>query len=316
MRGVHRPLLASQLFVQNLGMNPEFLREGEAIDDFMNPDRIVLGYEDPETLERLEALYAPWHVDKVRVNTRTAELIKYANNSLLATQISAANEIANFAAALGNIDIMDVINGVSLDRRWNPILRDGTRLNPAILNYLIPGCGFGGSCFPKDIQALHSQGQELGLTMDITKAVLNVNDVQPLQVANIINSHIKELSNYKILILGLAFKPGTDDVRESASLKIIDSLLKQGATIFAHDPIAATNFSNAMGTEARKITITSEWRHHINDTDIIVIVTKWPEYIDLENINLSGKIIFDTRRMLSIEKVTGAQYFAIGLRQS
>jgi UDPglucose 6-dehydrogenase/GDP-mannose 6-dehydrogenase len=145
-----------------LGMNPEFLREGEAIEDFMEPDRIVLGHEDPETLARLEELYAPWQADKLRVNTRTAELIKYANNALLATQISAINEIANLATAIGGIDVMDVVRGVHLDKRWNPITQDGGRVAPPILTYLVPGCGFGGSCFPKDLQALRSLAGSAG----------------------------------------------------------------------------------------------------------------------------------------------------------
>src|SRR5262249_43928434 len=150
--------------------------------DFMKPDRIVLGYEDEKTLEHLEVLYSPWTVDKLRVNTRTAELIKYANNALLATQISAVNEIANVAAALGGIDVMDVLRGVHLDKRWNPILADGRRTMPHILTYLVPGCGFGGSCFPKDVQALRSLGRERGLPMWMLNAVLAVNDEQACQV--------------------------------------------------------------------------------------------------------------------------------------
>jgi UDPglucose 6-dehydrogenase len=297
-----------------LGMNPEFLREGEAIEDFLNPDRIVIGYEDPETLERLEALYAPWDVDKVRVNTRTAELIKYANNALLATQISTANEIANLAAALGNIDVMDVINGVSLDRRWNPILNDGTRVDPAILSYLIPGCGFGGSCFPKDVQALHSQGKELGLPMLVMKAILDVNESQPFQVADIIASNMPNLTDCHILVLGLAFKPETDDVRESASIKIINSLLEKGANIFAHDPIAASKFSEAIGKCADNISFISNWQKAVVDSDVIILATKWAEYAELQDIDLSGKVFFDARRMLQHERLKCARYLSIGLQ--
>ena len=199
-----------------LGMNPEFLREGEAIVDFMEPDRIVLGHEDNRTLALLEELYAPWSCDKVRVNTRTAELIKYANNALLATQISAINEIANLSAAVGGIDIMDVVRGVALDKRWSPVV-DGKRVSPPILDYLIPGCGFGGSCFPKDVKALRSQGRNLGLEMSLLNSVLEVNDAQPDQVVRILESHLGDLAGRRVLVLGLAFKPGTDDVRESAS---------------------------------------------------------------------------------------------------
>ena len=142
-----------------LGMNPEFLREGNAINDFMFPDRIVLGFEDQKTLSFLEELYLPWDVDKIKVNSRTAELIKYANNSILATQISTINEIANLASEVGKIDMKEVVKGIHLDKRWNPVLKN-SRLNPEILNYLIPGCGFGGSCFTKDLQAIKAQGKK------------------------------------------------------------------------------------------------------------------------------------------------------------
>ena len=171
-------------------MNPEFLREGNAINDFMFPDRIVLGYEDKKTLSILEEIYAPWESEKIKVNTRTAELIKYANNSLLATQISAINEIANFANKIGNIEMRDVVEGIHLDKRWNPII-DKKRLNPEILNYLKPGCGFGGSCFTKDIQAIKSQGVKLGLPMSIMNAVLDVNFFQPNKISEIIKYLIK-----------------------------------------------------------------------------------------------------------------------------
>ena len=191
-----------------LGMNPEFLREGNAIVDFMGPDRIVLGYEDSATLDCLEALYAPWAVDKIRMRTRSAELLKYSNNALLACQISAINEIANLAAAIGGIDIMDVVKGLHLDKRWNPILPNGKRAEPEILTYLIPGCGFGGSCFPKDVQALRAQGEQLGLPMRLLNAVLEINDAQPEQVVAILHEELHGLGGRNILVLGLAFKPG------------------------------------------------------------------------------------------------------------
>ena len=140
-----------------LGMNPEFLREGSAIEDFMNPDRIVIGTEDEETKSKLKKLYSSWNCDKIFVNSRTAELIKYTNNCFLALQISASNEIANLAYDIGGIDVADVLKGVHLDKRWNPI-KNGERSHPGILNYLKAGCGFGGSCFPKDVKALRNLG--------------------------------------------------------------------------------------------------------------------------------------------------------------
>lgn len=296
-----------------LGMNPEFLREGEAIEDFAYPDRIVLGHEDEKTLERLEELYAPWDVDKVRVNTRTAELIKYANNALLATQISAINEIANLAAALGGIDVMDVVKGVQLDKRWDPII-EGGRLSPQILTYLVPGCGFGGSCFPKDVQALRSQGVQHGLPMNMLNAVLDVNDVQPLQVTSIVQREIGSLKGRRVLLLGLAFKPHTDDVRESASLKIARSLLDEGASVTAHDPIAVEHFRRAFGPDADKIAFVDDWRQAAVEADVVIVATAWPDYQPLAELGLEDAVVFDARRAFRPVQFEGASYLTIGRR--
>ena len=209
-----------------LGMNPEFLREGNAIDDFMFPDRIVLGFEDKKTLQCLKKLYSFTNANKIKVNSRTAELIKYTNNFLLATQISSINEIANLAFKLGKIDTKKVLNGIHLDKRWNPIVKK-KRINPEILNYLVPGCGFGGSCFTKDVEAIKTQGMKLGLPMKIMNATLAVNHNQPSQTVKILESEINQLSKCSILLLGLSFKPETDDVRESPSLKIAKELIKK-----------------------------------------------------------------------------------------
>lgn len=297
-----------------LGMNPEFLREGEAIDDFMFPDRIVLGHEDEATLKKLRALYAPWDVDKVECNTRTAEMIKYANNCLLATQISAVNEIANLAAAVGGIDVMDVMNGVHLDKRWNPIQGTG-RANPAILSYLIPGCGFGGSCFPKDVQALRTQGQDQGLPMSMLNAVLSVNDTQPGQVTQILSRALGDLSGRHILLLGLAFKPETDDVRESASLKIAADLLSAGARVSAHDPIAVENFRRSFGADADKVDFLETWEAAARDCDAIVVATKWDAYRTLADLDLGEALVFDARRMLEKSAFATGRYLSIGTRQ-
>ena len=296
-----------------LGMNPEFLREGNAIDDFTNPDRIVLGYEDEETLARLEELYESWSVDKIRINTRTAELIKYANNALLATQVSAVNEIANLAAALGGVDVMDVLKGVHLDKRWSPIQETG-RVTPEILTYLVPGCGFGGSCFPKDVQALRSQGEQQGLPMRMMNAVLDVNERQPRQVTEIIAREIGELAGRKTLVLGLAFKPGTDDVRESASLKIIDALVQAGAKVIAHDPVATDPFKKAFGPRAQNIEFVEAWEPRVSEADVVIVATRWPDYAPLTGMNLVGKVLFDARRMFKPTDVGGARYLTIGRR--
>lgn len=299
-----------------LGMNPEFLREGEAIEDFMEPDRIVLGHDDSTTLAHLRSLYAPWDVDKLEVNTRTAEMIKYANNCLLATQISAVNEIANLAAAVGGIDAIDVMSGVHLDKRWNPVLHNGAdtaRVNPKILTYLIPGCGFGGSCFPKDVQALRSQGKTVGLKMDVLDAVLSVNAAQPSQVRRILEMELGALAGKHVLLLGLAFKPETDDVRESASLAIAADLLEAGAILTAHDPIAAENFKRAFDPAAEKISFVKDWKGAIGSADIILIATRWAEYEAAGDLATQDQILFDARRLIPADKA-GANYLTIGRR--
>ena len=294
-----------------LGMNPEFLRESEAIGFFMEPDRLVLGYEDERTLRALEELYAPWKVEKLRVNTRTAELIKYASNALLALQISAVNELANLAAALGGIDVMDVIRGLHLDQRWNPIV-NGERLSPGILTYLAPGCGFGGSCFPKDLLALRSLGQEKGLPMRVVDAVIKANEAQPGEVVRILEDAVPCLAGQTIAVLGLAFKPGTDDVRESASLKIVRALLEKGAKVIAHDPLARDNFKKALGPTAGAIAFRDSWHDAVAAAEIVIVATAWPEYGSLSQMELAGKFVFDARRMFRPADFAGGAYLAIG----
>jgi UDPglucose 6-dehydrogenase/GDP-mannose 6-dehydrogenase len=296
-----------------LGMNPEFLREGTAVDDFMNPDRIVLGYEDEPTLAALEELYAPWDCDKLHVNTRTAELIKYANNALLATQISAINELANLADAIGDIDIMEVVSGLHLDRRWNPLTPQG-RLWPEILTYLIPGCGFGGSCFPKDVDALYAQGRERELPMHMLKAILDINRTQPLKIVEILERE-NAVRGANVLLLGLAFKPDTDDVRESASIPIAQSLLAGGAKVMAHDPIAADNFKRALGPTNGSFAIVSDWREHVSAANTIVIATKWSDYESLRSMGLRNKLVMDCRRMFSPQDFASCKYRSVGLRR-
>jgi UDPglucose 6-dehydrogenase/GDP-mannose 6-dehydrogenase len=296
-----------------LGMNPEFLREGNAVSDFMDPDRIVLGHEDAQTLAFLEALYASWDCDKLRVNTRTAELIKYAGNFLLAAQISATNELANLAASLGGIDIMEVMRGVHLDKRWNPLL-DGKRVEPEILTYLIPGCGFGGSCFPKDVQALCAEGKKRGLPMAMVEAVLAVNERQPLEVVSVLERAAGDLKGLRCLILGLAFKPGTDDVRETASLPVVRGLLDRGAHVTLHDPVAAANFKKLLGAREAEVGFCADWEEFVAAADVVIVTTKWPDYQKLAAMNLAGKIVLDPRRFFDPAALFGARYLSIGRR--
>lgn len=296
-----------------LGMNPEFLREGNAVEDFLNPDRIVIGYETKKTLMMMKKLYAPWKVDKLYVNTRTAELIKYANNILLATQISTLNEIANLSSSLGNIDITQVVKGVHLDKRWNPIINN-KRSNPGILNYLIPGCGFGGSCFPKDLSALKEQARKHRIQMRVINAVLDVNENQPYQVIKMLESEIGSISKKKVLILGLSFNPETDDVRNSPAIKICNQLIKKNALVSAHDPKAIKNFKINNVKISSKINFVNNWKTKIKKNDIIIITTPWKDYLSLTNFNLNGKIVFDGKKAFSVKAFDHAKYLSIGLR--
>jgi UDPglucose 6-dehydrogenase/GDP-mannose 6-dehydrogenase len=293
-----------------LGMNPEFLREGNAVSDFMQPDRIVLGHEDGVTLRQLRELYQPWSCEKLEVNTRTAEMIKYANNCLLATQISAVNELANLCTRVGNIDVQQVMAGVHLDKRWNPLDQSGRRVNPGILAYLLPGCGFGGSCFPKDVQALRTLGLDYSLPMPLLEAVLDINQSQPSQVITLLEAKLLPLTGKKILVLGLAFKPDTDDVRESASLTIVRDLVRRRCEVTAHDPVAGENARKELA--GVKFDLTEDWKAAVTGADGIVVATKWPEYADLKNAAVNGKVIVDPRRMFHPDDF--ANYLAIGRR--
>jgi UDPglucose 6-dehydrogenase/GDP-mannose 6-dehydrogenase len=288
-----------------LGMNPEFLKEGDAIADFINPDRVVIGYEDELTKQYLEEMYSPWDCDKIYVNTRTAEMIKYTNNTLLACLISINNELANVASTLGNIDYNNVIKGVISDKRWSPII-DNNRITPSISAYFTPGAGFGGSCFPKDIQAIRTQGEKLGLNMAVTNAILDINKRQASRVIDMLDN----IEGKKILLLGLAFKPGTDDLRESSAVNIMFQLLLKKAHVIVHDPIAMEHakiqFSNSL------IQYTDSWKEEVTKVDTIIIGTNWPEYLELKDIVKDNTTIFDTKRLFSINDIPNVNYLTFG----
>ncbi len=296
-----------------LGMNPEFLREGSALEDAENPDRIVIGYCDNKTKECLRSIYKPWDTLKIEVNTRTAEMIKYANNSLLATQISVVNEIANITQQIGNIDVSDVMEGVLADKRWSVKLKNSKTIHPDITNYLIPGCGFGGSCFPKDVEALTKLGKKVGVQPRILKAVLDVNEEQPNQILKILKQKLPNIKNRKILVLGLSFKPGTDDIRDSVSIKVIKSLLNEEVFIYAHDPKAIKNAKKVLGNNSN-VQFIENWEKDIQHIDIVLILTNWAQYKPLKNHSkaLEEKIIFDARRFFTFKDFPFSTYLSIG----
>jgi UDPglucose 6-dehydrogenase len=290
-----------------LAMNPEFLREGVAVSDFLAPDRIVLGGIDERTLETLDELYSVFDdTPIVRVDPRTAEMVKYASNALLASLISFSNEVANLCAQVG-VDVVDVLQGVHLDRRLSPVVA-GTRVAPGILAFIAAGCGFGGSCFPKDVKALVSYGESAGVTMSLLQAVLATNAAQPEVLVQRLQRHM-DLSGRKVAVLGAAFKPGTDDVRESPSLVIVPRLRELGADVVVHDPIAIDNCRAAL--DDADVSFTDVLEDALDGADAVVIVTAWPEYERVPSA-LDGQhpLVLDGRRMLSPDSVQ--KYEGIG----
>lgn len=293
-----------------IGMNPEFLKEGDAIEDFMYPDRIVMGFEDEKTKVLLREMYRPWDCEKLFVNSRTAEMIKYANNTLLACLISMNNELSNLASKIGGIDYLNVIDGISSDKRWSPII-DNKRITPSIVSYFKPGAGFGGSCFPKDVQAIRTQGESIGIDMLMTNSILSVNENQPKQVMHMLGN--LDVIKKNVLLLGLSFKPETDDIRESSSIKILKSLLSNGYKVTANDPIAIQNTKKEIAN--KNLAFTESWKKEIGRNNIIIIGTNWDEYRDLKNLlkNItSKKIIIDSKRLFKSDEINNHKYLTFG----
>jgi UDPglucose 6-dehydrogenase/GDP-mannose 6-dehydrogenase len=296
-----------------LGMNPEFLREGESVQDFLHPDRIVLGGIDDRTVQRMDDLYGVFEgAAVIRTTPRTAETIKYAANALFATMISFSNEIGNLCSALGEVDVVDVMQGVHLDKRLTPVLEEGRRIVPGFTTYLESGCGFGGSCFPKDVKALIAHGKEAGLSMDVLDAVIRVNQRQPLELLRILEEHFPSLEGVRIALLGIAFKPGTDDVRESPTIPVARALQARGATLKAYDPAARAEAEKHLSDCG--ITYCDELREALEGVDAIVLMTRWPEFLAIPEILAESEqqpLLVDGRRMLDKRKI--ARYEGIGL---
>jgi UDPglucose 6-dehydrogenase len=257
-----------------LCMNPEFLREGRAIEDFRMPDRIVIGALDPKAAEPLLRLYADFRCPKLLTTFRTAEMIKYVSNSLLATMISFSNEIANLCAALPGVDAREVWRGVHLDRRFTPV---GTQPGgvAGITEYLWHGLGFGGSCFPKDVAALQGFGKRLGEHTRMLDAVRQINSDQPSRIVALLEREMV-ISRRRVAVLGLSFKPGTDDMRESPALPIVAALQKKGAQVVVHDPIAMSQAQEC--AEFADVTFARNWEEALRDAEACCLVTAWPEY--------------------------------------
>jgi UDPglucose 6-dehydrogenase len=296
-----------------LGMNPEFLTEGIAINDFMFPDRIVIGGIDQKSLNILSQLYDAFEgVPIIKTNNKTAEMIKYTSNALLATMISFANEIGNLCAEVGDIDVVDVMRAIHINNYLSAILPTGDRFTAPIASFIEAGCGFGGSCLPKDVKALISHGQQLGLPMQLLEAVIQINLQQHQQIIALLKKHFPVLRGIRVSILGLAFKPDTDDMRESPAIPIIRALLDQQAIVKAYDPAA-----NDVARKIFESTITycNDLENALVDSDAVVLVTRWNEFKRVSEIlpRLSPPPVFiDGRRLL--DKNVIAKYEGIGLK--
>jgi len=264
-----------------LCMNPEFLREGRAVEDFRVPDRIVVGATDSMTAEVFLNVYADFTCPKLVTTPRTAEMIKYVSNSLLATMISFSNEIGNMCSAVPGVDARLVWKGVHLDRRLTPI--NGQVGGAAgVTEYLWHGLGFGGSCFPKDVAALRSFGRTVGEQTRMLDAVLDINADQPLRMVALLEKELN-LAGKTVAVLGLAFKPGTDDLRESPALPLVAELRKKGAKVLVHDPIAMPHAKKR--PEFRDVVFAEDWAEALRKSDACCLVTAWPEYRNIQPTN-------------------------------
>ncbi len=270
-----------------VAMNPEFLREGKAVYDFMHPDKIVIGAIDRKSGDFVSKLYRKFECGVMLTNPTTAEMIKYANNSLLATKISFANEIGNICKKLG-IDTYEVMEAVGKDFRISP-------------KFLNSGAGFGGSCFPKDVKALISKAKTIGYSPILLESVIAVNDKQPLLMTEILIRKIGDLVGKKIAVLGLAFKNETDDIRESRAIPVIAELLRLGAKISAYDPMAIENMRRVFPT----IEYSEKAEDALKDADACLVMTEWDEFRQLESEfeNMKERIVIDGRRVIKAKNI-------------
>jgi UDPglucose 6-dehydrogenase/GDP-mannose 6-dehydrogenase len=281
-----------------LGMNPEFLTEGTAIEDFSHPDRLVLGGVDARTHAAFLELYAGFDesVPRILTNTQTAEMIKYASNAVLATMISFSNEIARLSAAVGQIDAIDVMKGVHAATYFTS-RRRGEPIVAGITSFLSPGCGFGGSCLPKDVTALIGQARSYALSMPLLQSVLDINRGQIDEMLTLLARHCPSLRGLGVTVLGIAFKPDTDDVRESPAFPLIRRLLDAGARVTAYDPVA-----KPVGHESlRDVESAGSLAEAVAHADAILLVTRWQEFEQLSALlrhRAPQPPVIDGRRLL------------------
>jgi UDPglucose 6-dehydrogenase len=286
--------------------NPEFLKEGAAIEDFMKPDRIVVGTDRVEAEEIMRKLYKPFLLNGhpiIFMDIPSAEMTKYAANAMLATKISFMNDVANLCEIMG-ADVNMVRKGIGSDGRIGP-------------KFIYPGVGYGGSCFPKDVKALIKTAKEKNYNMRILNAVEDVNEAQKEVLFNKVRTHFNnQLKGKTFALWGLSFKPKTDDMREAPSLVIIEKLLKAGASVVAYDPVAMHEAQRILGDT---ISYSTDIYETLNQSDALLIVTEWPEFRspDFEEVGkrLNNKVIFDGRNIFEPKdmKAIGYDYYCIGV---
>ncbi|MBX8637564.1 MAG: UDP-glucose/GDP-mannose dehydrogenase family protein [Thermoplasmata archaeon] len=267
-----------------LGMNPEFLKEGDAVSDFMKPDRIVVGYNDDRTRDFMQKLYAPLDVPMLFTDCTTAEMIKYASNVFLSARVALINELGNVAKRIG-VDIRAVSKAVGMDRRIGPF-------------FLNAGAGFGGSCFRKDASAISLMGRKLGAETPIIDAVLSQNEKQPLKLLELLEKH-GPVSGRTVAVLGLAFKPDSDDIREAPSIKVVSALIGKGAKVVAYDPAAMENFKKLFPAIDYAESATAA----VARSDAVVVVTEWKEFSDPEL--YGGRLVVDGRGVTKTKNYEG-----------
>ena len=279
--------------------NPEFLREGSALGDFMEPDRIVIGSRNPETGDKVAALYEKLEAPVLRTNIPTAEMIKYASNAFLATKISFINEIANVCEEVG-ADVTVVADGMGLDQRIGP-------------HFLNAGIGFGGSCFPKDVTALKQIAGNTGYHFQLLNAVIEVNELQKRRVVNKLRKHLGLLADKTIALLGLAFKPNTSDLREASSIVLASRLMGDGAYVKAYDPVAIPYAAKAV----RGVLLCDDLLSAVEGCDAAVLVTEWDEFaqLPLEKMKqvMNNPLIIDGRNFLDPQQVRAAGFTYEGI---
>ena len=289
----------------DVASNPEFLKEGDAIKDFMSPDRVVVGVESQRAEEIMTRLYRPFLLNNFRVifmDVPSAEMTKYAANAMLATRISFMNDIANLCEIIG-ADVNMVRKGIGTDTRIGK-------------KFLYPGCGYGGSCFPKDVKALIHTAKENGYTMQVIEAVERVNEKQKAVLFDKLERYYHgDLKGRTIALWGLAFKPETDDMREAPSLVIIDKLLKAGCTVRVFDPIAMNECKRRIGDT---VTYCKDIYETVENVDALIVVTEWkefrlPEWNRIKN-NMKTPVVFDGRNIYNYNELkdSGIDYFCIG----